>query len=159
MGVRASDDGAWQTGRMAPSERRRRGLLQAALSEARRPTESGRAVWERIYKDNHYLDCEVSAVAAAHILRLYRLSADTVVHKHKEAPVSEGQTRARGVAENNSRRHTRMTVAEDQTMLDNVNAAINAILTGAQHFAIGDKQVTRADLGCCSLRRGCWRSA
>ena len=39
-----------------------------------------------------------------------------------------------------------MTIAEDQTMLDNVNAAINAVLTGAQHFAIGDKQVTRASL-------------
>ncbi len=40
-----------------------------------------------------------------------------------------------------------MTIAEDQTMLDNVNAQINAILTGAQQFAIGDKQVSRANLG------------
>ena len=35
---------------------------------------------------------------------------------------------------------------EAAAMLVLVNAAITAILTGAQHFAIGDKQVTRADL-------------
>jgi len=39
-----------------------------------------------------------------------------------------------------------MTIAEDQTMLDNVNTAINTILTGAQQFAIGDKQVSRPTL-------------
>ena len=39
-----------------------------------------------------------------------------------------------------------MTIAEDQTMLANVKTAINTILTGAQQFAIGDKQVSRATL-------------
>tara|TARA_Y100000310_G_scaffold344004_1_gene454489 strand:+ start:3680 stop:3892 length:213 start_codon:yes stop_codon:yes gene_type:complete len=39
-----------------------------------------------------------------------------------------------------------MAISDDQTMLTNVNTAINAILSGAQHYAIGDKQVTSADL-------------
>lgn len=39
-----------------------------------------------------------------------------------------------------------MTIAEDQARLVKVNAHIDAILDGAQHFAISDKQKTMARL-------------
>lgn len=43
------------------------------VSEARIIMANGKVTWELLRKDNHYLDAEMNAVAAAYILRLYRL--------------------------------------------------------------------------------------
>ena len=43
------------------------------VAEARIILANGNVKWEQLRKDNHYLDCEMNATAAAHILRLYRL--------------------------------------------------------------------------------------
>lgn len=46
---------------------------QQVTAEARVTKPSGRAVWVRIRKDNHHLDCEVLNVVAAHSLGLHRM--------------------------------------------------------------------------------------
>lgn len=44
------------------------------------------------------------------------------------------------------------TLAEKETQLDEVAAAIKAILEGAQSYRLGDRSVTRADLGMLEAR-------
>jgi len=46
------------------------------VSEARIVKPSGKVVWQRIFKDNHYFDCEVLQVAAAYSLNLQSVSAE-----------------------------------------------------------------------------------
>lgn len=45
---------------------------QQVTAEARTLKPSGRAVWVRVRKDNHYLDCEAINVAVAHSLGVHR---------------------------------------------------------------------------------------
>ena len=47
------------------------------VSEARSVKPSGTVVWIKIYKDNHYFDCEVLQVAAAYSLNLQSVRAKT----------------------------------------------------------------------------------
>ncbi len=46
------------------------------VSEARIVKPSGKVVWQRIFKDNHYFDCEVLQVAAAYSLNLQQVTAE-----------------------------------------------------------------------------------
>lgn len=46
------------------------------VSEVRRVLPSGKPKWEKIRRDNHYLDCEMQAAAAAYILRLHNLTEE-----------------------------------------------------------------------------------
>ncbi len=46
------------------------------VSEVRRVLSSGKPKWDKIRRDNHFLDCEMMATAAAYILRLHNLSDD-----------------------------------------------------------------------------------
>ncbi len=43
------------------------------VSEVRRVLPSGKPKWDKIRRDNHFLDCEMMAAAAAYILRLHNL--------------------------------------------------------------------------------------
>lgn len=45
------------------------------------------------------------------------------------------------------------TLAEKETQLDEVTAAISAILSGAQSYRLGDRTVTRADLAQLEARQ------
>ncbi len=58
------------------------------VSESRIVKPNGRAEWKSIRKANHYLDCEMNAVAAAHILRLYRITDKTEVVSVQNRQVS-----------------------------------------------------------------------
>lgn len=58
------------------------------VSEARIVKPSGRPVWQRVYKDNHYFDCEVLQVACAYSLNLQQITAEQLqaqVRKRKVA--------------------------------------------------------------------------
>lgn len=44
------------------------------VSEVRRVLSSGKPKWDKIRRDNHFLDCEMMATAAAYILRLHNLT-------------------------------------------------------------------------------------
>lgn len=57
---------------------------QQVTAEARVTKPSGRVVWVRIRKDNHYLDCEALNVAAAYSLGLHRI-------KDRTLPEAEGE--------------------------------------------------------------------
>jgi len=46
---------------------------------------SGRRVWIKKYKDNHYLDCEVNAIAAAHSLGVDKIRTHTEQKENKPA--------------------------------------------------------------------------
>lgn len=46
------------------------------VSEARIVKPSGKVVWQRIFKDNHYFDCEVLQVAGAYSLNLQQVTAE-----------------------------------------------------------------------------------
>ncbi len=46
------------------------------ISEARTVKPSGKVVWVKIYRDNHYFDCEVMQVAAAYSLGLQSVRAE-----------------------------------------------------------------------------------
>jgi phage terminase large subunit GpA-like protein len=46
------------------------------VSEARTVKPSGKVVWVKIFKDNHYFDCEVQQVAAAYSLGLQSVKAE-----------------------------------------------------------------------------------
>ena len=47
------------------------------VSEARVVKPSGKIVWQRIYKENHYFDCMVLQVAGAYSLNLQQLTAES----------------------------------------------------------------------------------
>ena len=63
------------------------------VAESRIVKDNGRAEWRAIRKANHYLDCEMNATAAAHILRLYRITEDTKVEVATEQQQSRRQSR------------------------------------------------------------------
>jgi len=46
------------------------------VSEARIVKPSGKVVWQKIFKDNHYFDCEVLQVAGAYSLNLQQVTAE-----------------------------------------------------------------------------------
>ena len=50
--------------------------MKQLVSEARIVKPSGKVVWQRILKDNHYFDCEVLQVAAAYSLNLQQVTAE-----------------------------------------------------------------------------------
>jgi phage terminase large subunit GpA-like protein len=57
---------------------------QQVTAEARTVKPSGRAVWVRIRKDNHYLDCEAINVAVAHSLGVHRMRAKQMANAPAE---------------------------------------------------------------------------
>lgn len=76
-------DGGWHLPADVEDE-----YLRQVSSEARIILANGKPRWEKIRKDNHYLDCEMMATAGAHILRLHRL-------KHSDEPAAKQKTRSR----------------------------------------------------------------
>ena len=52
---------------------------------------SGRPVWVRRSKDNHFLDCEVGATAAAQSLNIHKLQPVTEASESKTQPENHGQ--------------------------------------------------------------------
>jgi len=54
------------------------------ISEARTVKPSGTVVWIKVYKDNHYFDCEVLQVAAAYSLNLQSVRAKTTAQNVAE---------------------------------------------------------------------------
>lgn len=52
------------------------------VAEARTLNKAGKAKWVKVRRHNHYLDCEMMNVAAAHLLRLHRLT-DATLHKYR----------------------------------------------------------------------------
>lgn len=64
------------------------------ISEARLVKPSGRVTWVQLRKDNHYLDCEMLALAAAHSLQLQFKTSEDPAPGAKPAPaVSKQQQR------------------------------------------------------------------
>lgn len=54
------------------------------VSEARIVKPSGKILWQRIFKDNHYFDCEVLSVAGAYSLQLQTLTKRSDVKKRQQ---------------------------------------------------------------------------
>ncbi len=52
------------------------------VSEARIVKPSGKVVWARVFRHNHYFDCEVLQVAAAYSLNLQSLTGEVVAAEH-----------------------------------------------------------------------------
>jgi phage terminase large subunit GpA-like protein len=50
---------------------------QQIVAESRVVKPSGKAIWVRLKKANHYLDCEMQNVAAAYMLQLHRMTQQT----------------------------------------------------------------------------------
>lgn len=69
---------------------------QQVVAEARTVKPSGKVVWVRIRKDNHFLDCEAMNVAAAHILQLHLLK-DLAQGKSGQPTVRGRRVRSRGL--------------------------------------------------------------
>jgi phage terminase large subunit GpA-like protein len=57
------------------------------VSEARIVKPSGKILWQRIFKDNHYFDCEVLSVAGAYSLQLQTLTKRSDVKKRQQTKV------------------------------------------------------------------------
>lgn len=61
------------------------------VSEVRRVLPSGKPKWDKVRRDNHFLDCEMMAAAAAYILRLHNLT-----HEDKPAQPRSRTRRVHG---------------------------------------------------------------
>lgn len=68
-----------------------------ASSEARMVIQNKTPKWEKIRQANHFLDCEMLAAAAAHVLRIHTLKDDD------EAPKERTRSRSRNVHNRNRR--------------------------------------------------------
>lgn len=63
-------------------------------SEAKAVEDSGKTYWKRVRPDNHYFDCEVLNVAAAHILNVHAIRNQPVAEE-VETPAASSAPRAR----------------------------------------------------------------
>jgi phage terminase large subunit GpA-like protein len=61
------------------------------VSEARIVKPSGKIVWAKIYRDNHYFDCEVLQVAAAYSLNLQSLTSEVAAVEAKRRARAKDQ--------------------------------------------------------------------
>lgn len=61
------------------------------VAETRGTSSSGKVVWERLRRENHYLDCEAMNAAAAHILRLHALPKPKAAPASSEDAVTGGE--------------------------------------------------------------------
>jgi phage terminase large subunit GpA-like protein len=59
---------------------------QQITAEAKKVSDSGAVEWVRVRKANHYLDCEVLNIAAAHILGVHLLRNETPKEPSPEVP-------------------------------------------------------------------------
>lgn len=71
---------------------------QQVTAEARVVKPSGRAAWVRIRKENHFLDCEALAAAAAHSLGIHRVREAEPAAEAKPAAVPAEPPRPVGAA-------------------------------------------------------------
>ena len=79
--------GAWHLPEDATED-----YCKQVISEARTVKPSGQVVWIKIYKDNHYFDCEVLQVAAAYSLNLQSVRAKSTaqnVARRQKATATE----------------------------------------------------------------------
>ena len=77
--------GGWFLHKDTPDE-----YCRQLVSESRVMLSSGRVKWEKIRDNNHYLDCEMMNVGAAHILRLHRLREEAPKPQKGRRVISKG---------------------------------------------------------------------
>jgi len=75
------ESGAWHLPLDATDD-----YCQQVVAETRIVKPSGRAVWKKIRKDNHYLDCEALAVVGADMLRVWRYLPEQPKQKPRAKP-------------------------------------------------------------------------
>lgn len=72
----AGESGAWHLPTDATDD-----YCKQVTAEQRVVKSTGRATWIKIRRDNHYLDAEALAAAAAHTLAVHNLTEKTIAHK------------------------------------------------------------------------------
>ena len=103
------------------------------------------------HADNHYLDCEVYAAAAADmqgVRSLYLQSQEP--EKPKKPKPEPAPTPEESWIRQDEMEYTQMKPAE---LLEQVNKAIAAVLVGGQSYKIGSRSLTRADLSMLKAMR------